>query len=109
MYTQQEVICQQRQEIERLRGQLSSVCAANVHLILQDKQNKKQMEKNKRAMEEKDEQIRMLQDKERGVTRDLVKYILSNAQLAALSEELTSENEKLKMELEQEKFVAFSN
>ena len=100
---------QQREEIARLRGQLNSMCAANVHLILQDKENKKEMCVMKSAMEEKDLTIRMLQDKERGIVKDHVKYILSNAQLAALSEELTSENEKLKMELENEKFVVFSN
>ena len=98
-----------RSELTELGGQLNSMCAANVHLILQDKENKKQLEKNRKALEEKDLTIRMLQDKERGIVKDHVKYILSNAQLAALSEELTSENEKLKMELENEKFVVFSN
>ena len=48
------------------------------------------------AVCEKDEKIGILQDKVRGITRDHVKYILCNAKLAVLSEELTSENKTLK-------------
>ena len=73
-----------RQENERLRGQLNSMCAANVHLILKDNENKKAMEGYKKKMEEKDrvicekeENIGMLQDKVRGITREHVTYILS--------------------------------
>ena len=96
---------QQREEIARLRGQLNSMCAANVHLILQDKKNKNAIKEKDMLICEKDETIRMLQDKERGIVKDHVKYILSNAQLAALSEELTSENKMLA----EQKFVAFEN
>ena len=105
-----------RQENEMLRGQLNSMCAANVHLILKDNENKKAMEEYKKKMEEKDrvicekdEKIGMLQDKVRGITREHVTYILSNAQLAALSEELTSENKKMKQALVEQKFVIFTN
>ena len=73
-----------------LRGQLNSMCAANVHLILKDKENKKQVKGLKRLVCEKDETIGMLKDKVRGITREHVKYILSNAQLAVLSKEFTS-------------------
>ena len=99
-----------------LRGQLNSMCAANVHLILKDKANEKKMEEKDleicakdRVICEKDQENRMLKDKVRGITREHVKYILSNAQLAALSEELTSENKKLKQALDEQKFVAFTN
>merc|ERR1712096_148633 len=91
-----------RQENEMLRGQLNSMCAANVHLILKDNEKKK-MEEKDRVICEKDEKIGMLQDKVRGITREHVKYILSNAQLAALSEELTSENKKMKQALVEQK------
>ena len=51
----------------------------------------------------------MLQDKVRGITRGHVKYILSNAKLSVLSEELTSENKKMKHAIDEKKFVIFTN
>ena len=92
-----------RPEIESLRCQLNSMCAANVPLMLKDKKNKKQVEGLRCA---KDEKIGMLKDKVWGITRDHVKYILSNAQLAVLSGEQTSKNEK---DLGEEKFVIFDS
>ena len=85
------------------------MCAANVQLILPDKENKKVIEEKDLEICSKDQENLMLKDKVQGITRGHVKYILSNAQLAALSEELTSENKKLKHAIHAQKLVIFTN
>ena len=59
------------------------MCAANVQLILPDKENKKVIEEKDLEICSKDQENLMLKDKVQGITRGHVKYILSNAQLAA--------------------------
>ena len=78
-------------EVEFLRGQLRTMGAANVRLILQRNNDAKA--------------IKSLQNEVQGATKDLVSQIICNSKLAADNEELASTNAVLKAEISSIKLV----
>ena len=92
-----------QRELFDSRGQNKSFNAAHVRLILAKKEDEKTIVELRRLLEEEQAKNRVSQDRARGTTSDLVKYIRGSAQWAAKVNELTSENRRLR----EEKFVMF--
>ena len=76
---------------------------ANLRLVCAEKD--KLIQQLRKALEEKDAQIRMLQEKVAVTTESRV---VGDCKLVALSDGLAAENESLKRLLEEQKFVSTS-
>ena len=74
-----------------------------MRLILEKKEDEKTIVDLRRLLEEERERCRVSREEARGATSELVRFIRGSAQWAAIVDELTSQNERLK----KEKFVVY--